>query len=137
MAVSGARAAALAAILALGVGCGADDPADRSADDVLEALGRAGLKVSDAPAVDGATLGGGRCRGALVDGLDVSLCAYPSGGAARAAEPAGLALVGETTGAALARGHLLLVVADRGKVDPAGRKIDLITRIFLGKPPRA
>jgi len=40
------------------------------------------------------------------------------------AQSAGRALVGETTGAAIASGRLLLVVADRRSADPNGRRIN-------------
>jgi hypothetical protein len=69
-----------------------------------------------------------------VDGLGVTLCSYPDEAGAKAAEPAGLAAVGDATGTALSRGRLLLVVADRAKADPTGKTIDRITKVFLQKP---
>jgi len=74
-----------------------------------------------------------REAGGTVSGIDVVLCGYADAKAAQAAEAAGVAAVGETTGTSLSRDTLLLVVADRRKADPAGRTINQITKTFLGK----
>jgi hypothetical protein len=109
------------------------DPATRTIEDVLTELAVAGLATAGAAPVDGAALGGGECRKGVVAGLDVTLCGYRDEAAARAAQPAGLASVGEATGAALHHGRLLLVVVDPARADPSGKKINQITRIFLQK----
>ena len=124
--------AALAALAACdkdsGKGAGAGAP---PSDDALVAAWRkAGLEVSALTTVDGGPYSAATCRGGTVSGVDVVLCRYDSGEDARAAEELGLTAVGGATGAALAHGDRLLVVADRRKQDPSGRTIDAILRAF-------
>jgi hypothetical protein len=98
-----------------------------------EAWTAAGLQVSAFAAADAKTYGGGTCTGGTVSGVDVVLCKHPDEKAATAARPSGLAAVVETTGSVLARGELLLVIADRRKADPQGKAIDRMTKTFLGR----
>ena len=126
---------AMAPLLAC-TGGDAANPSSRTVDTVLVELATAGLVVEDAREADGAALGGGACKRGLVRGVEVTLCRYQDPAAARAAEPAGLTVVGETTGTALARGPLLLVVADRAGKDREGKTIDAVTRAFLQRPAR-
>lgn len=133
------HAAALLAALLLAPGCGDDkpaakDPDSRTADDVFGELTASGLVIDGVAATDGAALAATDCTRASASKLEVTVCRYPDEAAARAAQPAGLVAVGEATGAALHHGRLLLVVADRGKVDPAGKLINQITKAFLQKP---
>jgi hypothetical protein len=102
-------------------------------DALLKSWGDAKLQVSAFAAVDGKPYAGGACQGGTVSGVDVVLCGYPDAKAAQAAEAAGTAAVGETTGAAVSRDNTLLVVADRRKADPSGRTINQLTKSFLGK----
>jgi hypothetical protein len=44
-----------------------------------------------------------------------------------------LPTIGNRTGAALTQGRLLLVVADRKKVDRSGQTMNKITRAFRGR----
>lgn len=99
---------------------------------VITAWKDAKLTPTDFAAVAGGELGGS-CRAGHVDGLETLLCEYPDAKAAKAAEAAGLARVGETTGTAIAKDKLLLVVADRKKVDPEGRRLNLIAKTFRGR----
>jgi hypothetical protein len=64
------------------------------------------------------------CQSGTVGGIDVLLCVFPTEAEAKAAEEAGLAWVGDTTGAAQAKGAILVVAADRKKADPSGRTIN-------------
>lgn len=77
-------------------------------------------------------LGEASCKQGTIRGLEVVLCRYDSADAAAAAQPAGRALIGKTTGAALAEGEFLLVVADRDKADPHGKVLNQIARRFQG-----
>jgi hypothetical protein len=61
------------------------------------------------------------------------VCTFPTPDDAKAAEPKGLTWVGDTTGTSLARGALLVAVADRRKADPSGRTINTIATTFRGK----
>ena len=68
------------------------------------------------------------CAAGTVNKLDVLVCTFASETEAKAAEDNGLKWVGDTTGASKALGEMLIVVADRKKVDPQGKVInDLIT----------
>lgn len=96
----------------------------------LAAWEAAGLQPSEFAAAPGDRLSGGKCKAGTIDGVDTTLCEFPSEDAAKKAEPAGLALVGDVTGASIAQGRLLLVVADRRNADPNGRRINQITKTF-------
>jgi hypothetical protein len=78
-------------------------------------------------------IGGGSCTRGEVSGVEVTVCEHKDAAAAKAAESAGLAVVGSATGAAIAEGPLLVVVADRKNADPDGKKIDKLTRAMRGK----
>ena len=129
------RAPRLALALALALAaCGTDaksSPGATSDDAAVAAWRKAGLEVSALTDVDAKKYTAQACRGGTVGGVDVVLCGYDTGEDAKAAEDAGLASVGDATGAALAHGARLLVVVDRRKADPSGRTIDAITRAFM------
>ena len=69
------------------------------------------------------------CASGTVNKLDVLVCTYATENDAKAAEEAGLAWVGDTTGASRAQGETLIVVADRHKADPSGRTINQIVTL--------
>jgi hypothetical protein len=127
-------AAALIAAAAASVtvsACDKGKPAGAAADDALiGAWRKAGLEVSALTTVDAAPYSANACRGGTVSGVDVVLCTYDSGEDATAAEDLGLTSIAGATGASLAHGARLLVVADRRKSDPSGRTIDQIIRAF-------
>jgi hypothetical protein len=114
--------------------CGDDDQAaPDTAGDVAGAWRSAGLNVTGFAATDGRALGGGECARGKVDDIEVTLCRYNTEDAAKAAQPAGLELVGQTTGSALASGKFLLVVSDRDKTDPEGKRINQIIQTYRGR----
>jgi hypothetical protein len=121
--------------LLAGVGaCGDENPG--AATDPKEVVARwqkAGLEVGAHAVIDKHNLGEASCARGKVGGVETTLCLYASDEAAKAAQPAGLKAVGKTTGAALPRGPMLLVVADRAKADPDGKTINKITKTFLGR----
>ncbi len=127
-------AAAVAAALWCMGGCG-DDASTPSAsgEQLTSRWSKAGLETSAFEAIDGAKLGGGTCTRGKVNGIETTVCQYASESDAAAAQPRGLGMVGRATGASLAEGRLLLVVADRKKVDPSGRVINKMTRVFRGR----
>jgi hypothetical protein len=102
-------------------------------DAVLDAWKQAGLTVGVFDPADGAKYGGGECRAGQVNGIDAVLCHYASPELAKAAEAKGLEAVGEATGSSIAEGRVLLLVADRRKVDPEGRTINQTTKVFRGR----
>jgi hypothetical protein len=118
-----------AAVLALGLAaCGSDAPTGAAARDAAVAAWKAGsLQVS---ALTAATVPIGKdCQSGTVGAIDVVVCVFPTPAEAKAAEDAGLAWVGETTGAAQARGTLLIAAADRRKSDPSGRTINQLMKL--------
>ena len=122
--------ALLLVTVALAAGCGdAAPPGGPSA--VFDAWKRAGLTVSTL--TSSTPLAGGECRAGNANGVEVTLCTYADDKAATGAQPAGLAVVGDATGASLAQGTMLLVVADRRKTDPTGKTINQLTKVFRGR----
>ena len=66
------------------------------------------------------------CASGTVNKLDVLVCTFKSAKEAKDAEDGGLEWVGNNTGASRAQGELLIVVADRKKVDPQGKVINQV-----------
>ncbi len=122
-------------LAALTVACGDEDkPATAAtADAVLAAWTEAGFDVAALQPLEKHDLGKADCRRGPIGGVETTLCVYENEGAASVARSAGLARVGDATGAALVRGRMMLVVADRDKADPEGKTINKMTRIFLGR----
>jgi hypothetical protein len=115
------KALRLAALCFAAAACGRSGPSG-PVGDVVDAWKKAGL--DPAPFVPAEKpLPGGTCSAGKVSGLEVMVCEFADADSAKKAEAAGLAQVGDATGAALAQGKLVLVVADRGKSDPSGKKI--------------
>ena len=69
------------------------------------------------------------CQAGTVGAIDVLLCVYPTAADAKAAEEAGLAWVGDTTGSAQATGTVLVAISDRRKSDPSGRTINQLMKL--------
>ncbi|HVK88865.1 MAG TPA: hypothetical protein VM513_32320 [Kofleriaceae bacterium] len=112
---------ALPLLLVALVACG-DSAAGGSREAIIARWKEKGLTPS---AMTAAKVDVGKdCQSGTVDKLDVLLCVYPTDAEAKAAEDAGLAWVGDTTGMAQAKGSVLIVVADRKKSDPSGRTIN-------------
>jgi hypothetical protein len=103
---------------------------DKSAtprDKVLEAWKGDKLEPSAMAAAQVAF--GKDCQSGSVESIDVLLCNFASPAEAKAAEDAGLAWVGQATGASQARGAALVVLADRKKSDPSGRTINRLLKL--------
>jgi len=123
----------LAAAAAL-TACGDDKGAAPSTSaGVVDAWKAAGLTVSALSPAQLPVLAATSCQSGTINGVEITLCVFPDAAAARAAEPKGLTLVGAATGTSIAQTTMLLVVADRRKVDPSGRTIDRLTRVFRGR----
>ena len=93
-------------------------------------------KAGMAPGTFGPTkvsVGGGRCRGGNINGLDATLCEFDDVAAAKRAEAAGLAEIRGVTGLALAEGKLLLVLADPKQTDPSGRSMNELAKAFRNR----
>ena len=97
---------------------------------MLEASGLKAEGLTDAAGM----IAGAQCQQGKIDGIDAALCQFPDESAAKAAEQSGLGWVGEAhAGTAVSSGRALLVLADRGKTDPTGKRIDEITKAFAKK----
>lgn len=69
------------------------------------------------------------CKAGVLNAVELMLCVYPTADEASAAHERGLAWVGEATGAAKVSGTVLVVVADRRKVDPSGKTINQLLKL--------
>jgi hypothetical protein len=123
------RAAIVALLLA--AACGKGEPSGPTGD-VISAWQRAGLEPTAFEPVDAKGLGG-TCRAGKIKGIDTTLCEYADAAAAKTAEAAGLAQVGEATGASIAQGRVLMVLADRTRADPNGKNIKEIAKVFRNR----
>ena len=119
-----AVAVALAALAACDKG-GAGGPDPRGA--LIAAWKKGGLSPS--PMSAAAVPVGKDCQRGTVGAIEVLLCVYPSAKEAEAAKEAGLAWVGDTTGAAEPAGRVLISIADRRKSDPSGRTINQLMKL--------
>jgi hypothetical protein len=129
----------LLGFLALAASCSTSEHGTASAKPVTSAdafvvkLVAAGLQPGTFTPAEVVALSGGSCKRGEVSSVEVTLCEYGDPTRAKQLEAIGLDTVGDTTGASLAEGKLLLVVADRKGVDKDGKKIDAITRAFRGR----
>jgi hypothetical protein len=104
--------------------CSKDKGGATSPGGVVEAWKKGGLDAS--PLAAAKTDVGSDCATGTVNKLDVLVCTFKSEKEAKDAEDKGLAWVGDNTGASKAQGELLIVVADRKKVDPHGKVINQV-----------
>lgn len=95
-----------------------------SRDGVVAAWKKGGLEPSALTAAK--TDVGSDCASGTVNKLDVLVCTFKSAKEAKDAEDSGLEWVGNNTGASRAQGEMLIVVADRKKVDPQGKVINQV-----------
>jgi hypothetical protein len=113
---------------------GAFDKSGSARDAVLDAWKADKLAPSALTAASVAV--GKDCQSGTVEGIEVLLCNFASPAEAKAAEDAGLAWVGQATGASQARGAALVVLADRKKADPNGRTINRLLKLAPNEPVR-
>lgn len=72
---------------------------------------------------------GSDCKAGVLNAVELMLCVYPTAEEANAAHERGLTWVGDATGAAKVSGSVLVVVADRRKVDPSGKTINQLLKL--------
>jgi hypothetical protein len=101
--------------------------------ELVDSWKKSGLAPTAFAAVDGKAIGAEMCQTGKVSGVDTTVCDYPDADSARRAEAAGLAQVGDATGASLAHGKQLLVLADRAKTDTNGKTIKQIASAFRNR----
>lgn len=95
-----------------------------SRDGVVAAWKKGGLEASALTAAK--TSVGTDCASGTVSKLEVLVCTFKTAKEAKDAEDKGLEWVGDNTGASKAQGEMLIVVADRKKVDPHGKVINQV-----------
>ena len=106
------------------VACSKDKGGASSRDGVIEAWKKGGLEASALTSTKVDV--GSDCATGTVSKLDVLVCTFKTEKEAKEAEDKGLAWVGDNTGASRAQGEMLIVVADRKKVDPKGKVINQV-----------
>lgn len=117
----------LVVLIGFGFACDKAPTGAAARDAVIAAWKEGGLSPSPLTA---ATVPVGKdCQSGTVGAIDVLVCVYPTEAEAKAAEDAGLAWVGDTTGAAQARRTVLVAAADRRKSDPSGRTINQLMKL--------
>jgi hypothetical protein len=120
------------------VACGgskSDEKPPTPRDKVIEAWQQANLSPSAFVAAPSTV--GSDCAAGMVGSLDVMLCNFPSAAAAQAAEEPGRGWVGMTTGTAVAKGNVLVAIADRKKADPSGKLINQLMKLAPVPPPES
>lgn len=126
---SGSWALRLGLVLALSLGsagCGKSGIAEEVA-----AFKESGHPLSELADADPSGFGAKKCQTAMVDRLSVLLCEYADSDSAAGGQAAAEAWGTETaTVAVLRRGGTLFAVADRSHVDPEGKNIAVLSRIF-------
>jgi hypothetical protein len=85
----------------------------------------AGLILTD---VKSSTAFGKDCKAGTVNKVEVVVCDLGSADEAKKAEAAGLAWVGNTTGAAWVSGSMVIAVADRKQADVNGKTINRLMK---------
>jgi hypothetical protein len=109
---------------------GCSEESDGETAGLINTWQQAGLSPTVFLPLEVESLRPGTCKQGKVDDIETVVCRYADEAAARAAQNAGLAHVGENTGFALTAGSNLLIVADRNGADPAGRKINQVAAAF-------
>lgn len=97
----------------------------------LERFKSGGHNVAQFADTDVTALGAKKCQTGIVDQLSVLLCEYSSAEVAGQSQPAAERWGGEIgTVVVLRRGPVLFAVADRNKLDPQGKTISALSKVF-------
>jgi hypothetical protein len=111
-------------------GCKKRDPSEVRLKHVNDAFVKAGFKLDTFQPADRSSFGASACAAGAIDGIDTLVCELP-GDPTPPAKKAAEDWIGQAvTGSVLTRGHTLLAVADRRRVDPNGKTIHKITQTF-------
>lgn len=112
----------------------ASAPSEAAESRARAALEASGLSVQNLEEAKGLIPGADACQQGEIDGLDTAICEFSDEATAQAAEPKSHAwIAGAHSGAAIASGRVLLVLADRDEVDVSGKRIDAIVKAFAKK----
>ena len=110
------------------VNCGGSDPLE----DQLKAWREADLNPTAFENVPPSGVGAVSCFAGKVSGVHVTLCDYPDEDAATKAAETGRQSIGSATGLALARKVVLMIAADKDNVDPTGKTLNKLSKVFWG-----
>jgi hypothetical protein len=125
--------AGLVALLVLGGGGGCKKPTEGGVrlKQINDSFVSAGFKLDSFQPADPGRFSAQKCVAGSLDGVDTVVCEYGSAEAVTMGKKAGEDWVAQaTTGAVLANGNTLLLVADRSRVDPNGKLIHKITQAY-------
>jgi len=101
-------------------------------ESVRSAWKKAGHEVGELKPVE-VRVAGGKGSAGTVSGFEATLCEFENETKATQAQASGLDLVANNVGASISAGKMLLVVADRRKADPTGRRLNEIIKVFHEK----
>jgi hypothetical protein len=108
-----------------------EGPSQLRLKDATRALEKAGFKTDALQSADPAKFSAQKCVQGQFDGVDTVLCEYGSAEAASQGQNAGEDWAAQaTTGLVLINGFSVLAVADRGRADPDGKRIQKIAKAF-------
>jgi len=128
------RMLGLVACLVGMVACGKSDPLEGE----VKALETAGLTSIDLKETDAAALQASSCKAGTVEQLSALLCSYESADAAKAGKAPAEAWLGDAlTGVVLRREGLLLALADEKSIDPNGKTMAKVAKLFTHAEPSA
>lgn len=117
---------ALGTLIGGGAGCGKSGVAGE-----LAAFKDRGHAVSEFTDTDPSGFGAKKCQTGTIEKLAVLLCEYGSSEAAALGQPAAERWGGDTpTSVVLRRGSVLFAVVDRDHVDPNGKSISALAKVF-------
>jgi hypothetical protein len=98
---------------------------------VNDSLTSAGFKVDAFQSADPGRFSAQKCTQGQLEGVDTMMCEYGSAEAVALGRKAGEDWIGSApTGAVLANGNTVLIVADRAHADPNGKTIHKITQAY-------
>lgn len=121
--------AAMGALLLLGIGlsgCG-----KKGISGELEVFKEGGRKVAEFSDIDASSLEAKKCQAGSIDNVAALLCEYKTPEAATKGQAAAESWFGETSTALVLRRELLILgLSDRNHVDPNGKAISAIAKIF-------
>ena len=121
----------LGVVLLLATACSKPTQGGVRLKQVNDGFASAGFKLDSFQPTDPGRFSATKCVQGLLEGVDAVVCEYGSAEAVTLAKKAGEDWIAQaTTGAVLVNGNTMLLVADRGRVDPNGKMIHKITQTY-------
>jgi hypothetical protein len=121
----------LGAVLLLTMACNRPTQGGVRLKQVNDGLISAGFKLDSFQPTEPGRFSAQKCVQGTLDGVDSVVCEYGSVEAVTLGKKAGEDWIAQaTTGAVLVNGNTMLLVADRGRVDPNGKLMHKITQAY-------